>query len=104
MVYAAVPSQMAKQYYVYIMTNRWNTVPYTGVTSDLRSRVLQHKLKLQPGFTKKYSVRNLVYYEVYDNPMDAIEREKRIKGGSRRKKLDLIVGVNPSWKDLCHTL
>ncbi|GAQ94148.1 putative endonuclease [Thermodesulfovibrio aggregans] len=82
------------------MTNPANTVLYTGVTSDLKKRVYEHKNKLADGFTKKYNVVKLVYYEVYENITDAIMREKQIKGGSRRKKIELINKFNPQWKDL----
>lgn len=82
------------------MTNKRNTVLYTGVTSDLGRRVWQHRNKLVEGFTKRYNVVKLVYYEVFENAMNAIEREKRIKGGSRQRKIDLIESMNPDWKDL----
>jgi putative endonuclease len=91
---------MTKQYYVYIMTNKNNTVLYTGVTNNLQARVYQHKEKLVEGFTKKYNVTKLVYYETTDNVSAAILREKQIKGGSRQKKIDLIVRLNPEWGDL----
>ena len=87
-------------YYIYIMTNKRHTVLYTGVTRDLIRRVWQHKNKLIKGFTKKYNIVKLVYYEVFDNPRSAIEREKRIKGGSRQRKIDLIESMNPEWRDL----
>ena len=74
---------MSREYYIYIMTNKLNTVLYTGVTNDLKRRIYEHKEKLVKGFTKKYNVTKLVYYEVYDDVDDAISREKRIKGGSR---------------------
>jgi putative endonuclease len=95
---------MSKQYYIYIMTNKLNSVLYTGVTSDLEKRVYEHKSKLIEGFTKKYNVDKLVYYEVYYGINDAITREKQIKGGSRQKKIDLISSINPAWKDLCNEL
>ncbi len=82
------------------MTNKWNTVLYTGVTSNLEKRVYEHKLKLKEGFTKKYNVNKLVYYEIFEDVYEAIVREKQIKGGSRKKKIDLIEGMNPEWKDL----
>jgi putative endonuclease len=91
---------MKKQYYVYIMTNIHNTVLYTGITSHLERRVYEHKEKLVDGFTKKYNVTKLVYYEVYEDPENAISREKQIKGGSRQKKIDLINTVNREWLDL----
>ena len=91
---------MEKQGYVYIMTNINNTVLYTGVTNDLLKRVFEHKEKLIEGFTKKYNVTKLVYYEIFDRIQEAIEREKQIKGGSRVKKLALIHKVNPLFNDL----
>jgi len=91
---------MNKQYHIYIMTNKRNTVLYTGMTSDLKKRVYEHKKKLVTGFTKKYSIDKLVYYETLDNAYNAIAREKKIKGGSRQKKIDLINSMNPKWKDL----
>ena len=95
---------MSKEYYVYIMTNTMNSVLYTGVTSDLEKRVYEHKLKLIEGFTKKYNVDKLVYFEVFDDINEAIGREKQIKSGSRQRKIDLIVNMNPSWKDLSSEL
>lgn len=95
---------MQKQYYVYIMANDINTVTYTGVTNDLLNRVLQHKNKLNNGFTKKYNIVKLVYYEVGENIEGAILREKQIKSYKRQKKIDLINSVNPGWKDLYKTL
>ena len=92
--------RMNRQYYVYILTNKNNTVLYTGVTNNLAKRVYEHREKLADGFTKKYNVNKLVYYEVFDNAYLAISREKQIKGGSRQKKIDLINGVNKEWKDL----
>ena len=86
--------------FVYIMTNQRNTVLYTGVTSDLKKRVWQHREKLVEGFTKRYNVTKLVYYEVCDDIRSAIAREKQIKAGSRQKKIDLIDGMNPEWADL----
>ncbi|MEK6838049.1 MAG: GIY-YIG nuclease family protein [Nanoarchaeota archaeon] len=91
---------MDKQYYIYIMTNKRNIVLYTGVTNDLKRRVYEHKEKLVEGFTKKYNITKLVYYEVYEDVEEAILREKKIKGGSRAKKLALIEGMNNQWKDL----
>ena len=91
---------MSKPGYVYILTNTANGVLYTGVTSDLRKRVYQHRQHLAQGFTKKYKVTRLVYYEAFDDIFDAIAREKQIKGGPRRRKVELIEGMNPTWKDL----
>jgi putative endonuclease len=82
------------------MTNAHHTVLYTGVTNDLKRRVLEHKSGKMEGFTKKYNVTKLVFFECGDNINIAIAREKQIKGGSRQKKLDLINGMNPEWKDL----
>jgi putative endonuclease len=91
---------MEKHFYVYIMTNWNNTVLYTGVTSNLQERIFQHKQKLSAGFTSQYNVKKLVYYEECADTINAIKREKQIKGGSRVKKLALINGLNPTWKDM----
>ncbi len=91
---------MDKQYYVYVMTNKLDRVLYTGVTNDLEKRVHEHKSKLIKGFTEKYNVNKLIYYEIFDEINDAIEREKQIKKGRRQKKIDLISKMNPSWNDL----
>ena len=82
------------------MTNEYNTVFYTGVTSNLLKRVSEHKSKMISGFTSKYKVTKLVYYKNYPTMPEAIAREKQIKGGSRQKKIDLINSMNPEWKDL----
>jgi len=95
---------MRKQYYIYIMTNKLNSVLYIGVTDDLEKRVYEHKSKLLEGFTKKYNVNKLVYYEVFDDIHNAITREKQIKAGSRQKKINLIICMNPTWKDLYNEL
>jgi putative endonuclease len=89
-----------KQYYVYIMTNKGNTVLYTGVTNNLIKRLYEHKKKLVEGFTKKYNVVKLVYYEIFRDCFSAIQREKQIKAGSRKKKEELINSMNSEWKDL----
>ena len=89
-----------KQYYIYIMTNKWHTTLYTGVTSNLIRRVFEHRNKLKDGFSKKYNLVMLVYYEVYQFSLHALEREKQIKGGSRKKKILLIEKENPFWLDL----
>ena len=86
--------------YVYILFNKKNGTLYTGITSDLKKRLYQHKNKIYEGFTSKYDVTKLGYYEVYNDIKAAIEREKQIKGGSRKKKLLLIERQNPEWKDL----
>jgi len=89
-----------KTYYVYILTNKRNTVLYIGVTNNLERRVFEHKNKLVKGFTSKYNINKLVYYEEFDYIEDAIYREKQLKAGSRQKKIDLINGLNRSWDDL----
>jgi putative endonuclease len=91
---------MRKDYYVYILTNYTNTVLYTGVTNNLCRRVYEHKEKIADCFTKKYNIDKLVYYEVFNDIKFAIEREKQIKGGSRKKKIELIEGFNKDWEDL----
>ena len=83
-----------------MMTNKNNSVIYTGVTDDLSRRVYQHKDKLIKGFTSKYNVIKLVYYEEYEYIYNAIAREKQIKGGSRQKKIELIESINKEWEDL----
>jgi putative endonuclease len=88
-----------RQYYVYIVTNARRTL-YTGVTNDLERRVYQHKNKLASGFTSRYHIGRLVYYEVTSDVRAAIEREKQIKGWSRAKKIALIESMNPKWVDL----
>jgi len=91
-------------YYVYIMTNKSNTVLYTGVTNDLIRRVSEHKSRLIEGFTKRYNIDKLVYYEVCENIEGAIWREKRLKGSSRARKIRLVEGMNHSWCDLSDEL
>ncbi len=85
---------------VYIMANKNSSVLYTGVTSDLKKRVWQHREKLVEGFTKRYNVVKLVYYEACPDMKSAIAREKQLKGGSRQKKVDLVNSLNPEWRDL----
>ncbi len=89
-----------KRYYVYIMTNRYNTVLYTGVTNNLVRRVWAHKQGRGSKFTSKYRVVKLVYYEEVEDIRAAITREKQIKSGSRAKKIALIESINPTWQDL----
>lgn len=91
---------MDKRYYVYILASKRNGTLYTGMTSDIRQRMQQHKGKDIEGFTSKYGVDKLVWYEVYDNPRDAIMREKQIKKWRRAWKLKVIEELNPAWKDL----
>lgn len=89
---------------IYIMANKRSGTLYTGVTSDLIKRVYQHKNNLTPGFTQQYDCKNLVYYELYEDMINAIAREKQIKAGSRKKKIALIESMNPRWLDLYHDL
>ena len=86
------------------MTNSRNTVLYTGFTNDLIKRVYEHKEKLADGFTKKYNITKLVYYEVVEDVENAILREKQIKAGSRRKKNELVNSMNVEWHDLYEDL
>lgn len=90
----------SKQYYVYLLTNKNNKVIYCGVTNNLVRRVYEHKNKLIEGFTKKYNVNKLVYYEIFRNVEEAILREKEIKGWIRKKKDALVLRMNPGWEDL----
>ncbi len=90
---------------VYIITNKNNSVLYTGVTSDIKERIEQHKLRKHPdSFTARYNLNKLVYYETFDTIGEAIMKEKKIKGGSRKKKMDLISSMNPEWRDLLNDL
>ena len=93
-----------KQYYVYILFSQKNGTLYVGVTSDLVKRVWQHKNKFVKGFTQKYNVNKLGYYEFSNDINAAIAREKQIKGGSRKAKLDLIEIMNPNWNDLYYDI
>ena len=95
---------MQTESYVYLLANKHNNVLYTGVTNDLIGRVYEHKSKLVAGFTKKYNVDRLVYYEVCGSIIVAIEREKQIKGWSRKKKIDVINALNPEWNDLYQSI
>ena len=87
-------------YYVYIITNSYHNVLYTGVTNNLKRRCYEHKQKMVKGFTQKYNVDRLVYFEKFDSIESAIAREKQIKGYSRAKKIKLIDQLNPEWNDL----
>jgi putative endonuclease len=91
---------MERRYFVYILTNRHHTVLYTGVTNDLLRRVYEHRTKAVPGFTSRYNVDKLVFYEEADEAQAAIIREKQIKAGSRQKKIALIEEMNSAWRDL----
>ena len=82
------------------MTNKNNTVLYTGITNNLKKRVYEHKEKVIDGFTKRYNINKLVYYEIFQDSYNAITREKQIKAGSRQKKVNLIDIMNKGWKDL----
>ena len=93
-----------KKYYVYILSNKWNNVLYVGMTGRWPDRIAEHKEGKIDGFTKRYNVKKLVCYEDYDTPMEAIEREKQIKGWRREKKVWLINQMNPEWIDLYYTL
>ena len=93
-----------KEYCVYIMTNDVNTVLYTGVTNDLVRRVYEHQTNAVKGFTSRYKLHKLVYFEVTNDINAAIQREKQIKGGSRQKKIDLVNAMNPEWRDLTEDL
>ena len=93
-----------KQGFVYILFNKRNGTLYTGVTSDLIKRIDEHKNKVVSGFSKKYGTDKLGYYEIFDDINFAIEREKQIKAGSRKKKLDLIESINPNWEDLYYNI
>ena len=91
---------MTKQSFIYIMANYTNTTVYVGVTNNLIRRVYEHKNGLVEGFTKRYHLTKLVYYEIFDDITTAITREKQLKAGSRQKKNDLINGFNKEWIDL----
>ena len=97
-------TKQSKNYYIYILTNKENGTLYTGITNNLIRRIYEHKNKLVDGFTKKYSLDKLVYYEVCESVENAILREKQIKGGSRKKKLELINKFNKKWNDLYETI
>ncbi len=95
---------MKKQGYVYILFNKRNGTLYTGVTSDIVKWVYEHKNKVVKGFTERYSVDKLGYYEISDSIEAAIVREKQIKAGSRKNKLKLIESINPNWDDLYYDI
>ena len=91
---------MDNHHYIYILTNRLNTILYIGVTNNLIRRVYEHKMKLIEGFTKKYRLSKLVYYEIFDDGYNAIKREKQLKNWHREWKYNLIEEVNPKLTDL----
>jgi putative endonuclease len=95
---------MLKTYYVYILASQRNGTLYIGVTNDLARRTHEHREGMVPGFTKKYGVKSLVWYEMFDDVHAAIHRETRLKKFTRRRKLDLIESVNPQWRDLAEGL
>ncbi len=92
------------QYYVYILFSKPNGTLYVGVTSDLIKRIYEHKNKTFGGFSAKYDVNKLGYYEIHGSIEEAIKREKALKGSSRQRKISLILSVNPTWQDLTETL
>ena len=92
------------QSFVYILFSKPNGTLYVSVTSDLIKRIYEHKSKTTKGFTQKYGVDKLGYYEVYESIESAIEREKQLKAGKRQTKIDLIKSQNPKWEDLYETL
>jgi putative endonuclease len=91
---------MSNEYYVYILANEFNTTLYNGITNDLIRRISEHKDDAVDGFTKKYRLHKLVYFELTSDVNEAILREKQLKAGSRKKKIDLVNTINPAWKDL----
>ena len=95
---------MSHECFRYILANRGNPVMYTGVTNDLKRRMYEHKTLVGSKFTSRYKVTKLVFVETFENPGDAISREKQIKAGSRQGKLDLMAGMNPNWEDLTESL
>ncbi len=96
----AIESKRMRSYHVYVMANITNSTVYIGVTNNLVRRASEHKGKLIPGFTAKYNINKLVYWEDYDDPNEAIKREKALKNMVRRKKNQLVESKNPSWRDL----
>ena len=95
---------MARQFYVYILTNHTRTVLYTGATSDVRQRLWQHRNGAGSRFARAYRVTQLVYVEISPTAIEAIQRERQIKAGSRQRKLALIASINPDWRDLAEDL
>lgn len=95
---------MAKQYFVYILAKARNSTFYVGITSDLKKRIWEHKNETADGFTKKYGIKNLVYYEIYDDAENAIKREKQLKKWNRPWKMRIIEELNPDWNDLYEKL
>ena len=91
---------MPKEMYVYIVTNKPHGTLYIGVTSDLMRRIWQHRVHAVPGFTDRYNLERLVWFEMHDNPIEAIRREKALKRWNRAWKIELIEKANPGWRDL----
>ena len=91
---------LVRYYFVYILTNKYNTVLYVGVTNNLERRIFEHKNGLTDGFSKKYKLTKLIYFEEFNSINDALVSEKKIKGWLRKKKIELINSKNPQWKDL----
>src|SRR2546427_8605032 len=98
------PAAMVRQFYVYILTNKAQTVLYTGITNDLKKRVWEHNSGLGSKFAGRYGVSRLVYFEVFEDPYEAISREKQIKAGPRRRKVALIANSNSGWGDVAGEL
>ena len=95
----------SKTYYIYMMSNKRRSTIYVGVTGSIRKRVWEHKNKIhQRSFTARYNLLMLVYFETFESIHNAIKREKQLKGGSRQKKVDLILKMNPKWTDLSHQI
>ena len=91
---------MKRDYYFYIMSNKWNSVLYSGVTNNLKRRISEHKQKRLGSFTARYDITKLVYFEIFNDPRDAIKREKQVKAGPRKQKKELIESINPKYRDL----
>lgn len=100
-IYKVQEDEMKHGGCVYIITNQYNKVLYTGVTAELRARIWEHKTKVYPkSFTAKYNCNKIVWFQTFQRIEEAIEKEKQIKGGSRNSKIRLIQAINPSWRDL----
>ncbi len=93
-----------KKYYVYILAKARNSTFYVGITSNLPKRIWEHKNDIADGFTKKYGIKTLVYYEIFDDPQNAIRREKRLKKWNRAWKINIIEKINPKWHDLYESI
>ena len=102
--YKEISLSEERTYFVYLLTNKNNRVMYVGVTNDLKRRVYEHKTKAVKGFTKKYNVNKLVYYEQTNDVLTALAREKEIKKWRREKKNALVIQLNPRWNDLINAI